>query len=390
MELRHPESDSDWDQTFEVLRRAFNLTVERERWQPNQPAEMLWQLYDGAQLLATSRNNDWGQWFGGRRVRTAAIAGVAVAPQHRGRGYASELFRRTLLAWRDQGFAQSGLMPATTGLYRGVGYEVSAVWSDRTIATRALRDLPRASHVQVRVATVEDLPKMRECMQRVTRTRDGWLDMADQWWSWWSTTYDEGFGFAAVHGDDVLGYVWYRHVPDPAWGFGISTEGVVADDVDVYCALWQTLASSSSMVHSLKVRNLPPENPLLLMLPEQDLVPGLELRYMSRLLDVPSAVAARGYPAGLDVTVDVAVEDPIIDANAGRWRLQVRDGVGSAEPGGDGAIELDVGALSSIFTGWATPETMRLAGRLRGGGDDDVAALRAMFAGPTPSLQLFF
>jgi predicted acetyltransferase len=390
MELRHPSSTRDRDQTYEILRRAFNMDVEREKWDPANPNEMLWQLYEGDDLLATSKVHDWGQWLGGGCVPTAGISGVGVAPQHRGRGHASALFHRLLNALRDEGFASTGLMPASTALYRGVGYEVASVWSERRVPTRALRDLPRATHITVRYATADDIDAMRACHERIAPQRDGWMRMSDQWWGSFRSMFDDGYGYAAVDGDEVLGYVWYRHEKDPLWGFGISLEAVIADDVDVYCALWQTIASSSTMVHHVRARNLPPENPLLLLMPEQDMDPGLELRYMARLLDVPAAMSARGFPLGLDAQVDIVVDDPIVVANAGRWRLSVHDGKGSAEPGGDGTATLDIGALSSLFTGWATPHTLRLAGRLRGGTDDDLASLKAMFAGPTPSLQLFF
>lgn len=391
MELRHPASGGDRDQTFEILGRAFDTKPdERPRWDALNPDDVLWGLYDGGDLVATAKVHDWGQWLGGRVVPLAAIAGVAVAPQHRGRGHASALFRRLLPGLRGRGFAMTGLMPATTALYRGVGYEVAAVWSERSVATRALRDLPRATHVTVRAATVDDIDAMKSCARRMAPEREGWLDMSDQWWAAFTTVFDDGYAYVAIDGTDVLGYVWYRHERDPAWGFGISTEGVFADDFDVYCALWQTLASSSSMVRKLRVRNLPPENPLLLLLPEQDLEPGLELRYMARLLDVERAIAARGFAPGLDVTVDVTVDDPIIDENAGRWRLSVHGGAGRATRGGDGDVRLDIGALSSLFTGWAPPNTLRLAGRLSGGSPDDLAALKAMFGGTTPSTQFFF
>ena len=47
-----------------------------------------------------------------------------------------------------------------------------------------------------------------------------------------------------------------------------------------------------------------------------------------RLVDLPEAVAARGYEADCDVVVEVA--DRLAPWNAGRWRIRVKDGTGEA------------------------------------------------------------
>jgi len=54
------------------------------------------------------------------------------------------------------------------------------------------------------------------------------------------------------------------------------------------------------------------------------------------------------------------------------------------EPGGRGGPALAIGAFSSLYTGWASAEMLRRAGKLEGGNDAQRAALDAAFAGPTP------
>ena len=62
----------------------------------------------------------------------------------------------------------------------------------------------------------------------------------------------------------------------------------------------------------------------------------------------------------------------------------IEDGHGRLEPGGDGTVRLDVGALAALFTGWATTDALARIGLLDGGGTAERTALDRIFAGPAP------
>lgn len=388
MQLRQAASERDRDQTWEIVRRAFNSPRDRRaRWEDGSPDELLWGLYSDADLLATAKVMDWTQAFGGRLVPMAAISGVGVAPEQRGRGYATRLFRQLLPSIRERGLPLSGLMPASTGLYRKVGYEVAASYTQRTLPTRALHGLPRVVHVPVRAGTVDDLPAIASLERRVGASITGWLDPSDDWWAWWGRQgFEDAFCYVATDDDVIIGEVTYRHGEDPKWGFSIEVLGLVADSVDVLCALWHAVGSSSTMARSMKI-TAPMDRELLLLLPEQELETALELQYMLRVCDLPAAVEARGYPAGLRATADVEVRDPVIAENDGRWRLVVEDGQGHAERGGTGAVTMSINAFASLYSGWSSPALLRTTGLLSG---DDAGGLAAMFAGSPPVANQFF
>jgi predicted acetyltransferase len=388
VELRQAETESDRDQTWEIVRRAFNSPRDRrERWNDGSPNHLLWGLYDGDRLLATAKVLDFTQWIGGRAVPMAGISGVGVGPDQRGRGRATELFRLLLPALRERGYPVSGLMPASTSLYRKAGYEVAAMWSQLSMPTRALHSLPRALDVAVRAATVDDIPAIAAHERRYGSTFNGWVDPSDEWWAWFGRQgYDDGFGYVAVDGDEIIGDVWYRQSDDPKWGYGIEVLGMAAETRDVLCALWHAVGSSSTMAHRVTV-TAPMDASLLLLLPEQELETVKELRYMLRVCDVAAAIEARGYPSGLTASVEIDVRDPIIAANDGRWVLAVQDGKGHAERGGDGRVQVGVNAFASLYSGWATPDLLRATGLLAG---DDLGMLAAMFGGSTPVANQFF
>ena len=66
--------------------------------------------------------------------------------------------------------------------------------------------------------------------------------------------------------------------------------------------------------------------------------------------------------------------------------LSLSKGEGRLERGGEGGVSLGIGALSSLYSGWASTATLAKTGLLRGGSDEQRARLDAAFAGPTPWL----
>jgi hypothetical protein len=82
-----------------------------------------------------------------------------------------------------------------------------------------------------------------------------------------------------------------------------------------------------------------------------------------RLVDLPAALAARGYEADCDVIVEVTDEQAAW--NAGRWRVRVKDGTGEATRTDDDAeVALPVSALGAAYLGGANLAEMHRAGTI--------------------------
>jgi hypothetical protein len=82
-----------------------------------------------------------------------------------------------------------------------------------------------------------------------------------------------------------------------------------------------------------------------------------------RLVDLPQAVAARGYEVDGDIVVEVA--DASAPWNAGRWRLRVKDGTGEATRTDDPAeVSLPVAALGAAYLGGTNLAEMQRAGTI--------------------------
>ena len=396
--LRAPESDDEWRQCYRIAAQGFDgpRTTEAEDEQlPKFHRDRCIAAFVGDDVAAWSQVRPFGQFFGGRCVPMGGFSPVVTAAEHRGHGYGSMVTAAQYPAMRERGEVISGLYPAQTQLYRGNGFEVAGVYAYRTFPTRSLHHLRPSGSVTVRKGTVDDLPAIKDCYRRYAATQDGWLDRPDVWWDNILPAKDVGTEqfLYVVDGPDgeLRGYVRYRHgkVTPPAHGYTMQVSELCTEDAEVALAFWRLIGTSSTQSEHVRAAG-PPEHPLLLLLPDQDMKTTDEIRWMLRVVDAPGAIAARGFPTAVRATVDLDLADRQCDWNGGRWRLTVEGGTGVLEKGGGGDVRLTINAFSALYSGYASATTLRQTGLLTGGDPTSWSALTAVFAGPTPSIADFY
>ncbi len=139
-------TESDLEEAFRLDRETFNLPEERrERWMRSSQPERKHGAFANGRLVGATHALSFGQYFGGRSVPMGGVGDVAVAPEQRGKELARRMMTEALMAMRDRGEVISALFPATTSLYRRVGYELAgaAVWHQ--ISPRAIDHLRGSS-----------------------------------------------------------------------------------------------------------------------------------------------------------------------------------------------------------------------------------------------------
>ena len=379
----------DLEQVWQLDSEAFHVAADRRdrflRWAA---PERFVGAFEGDRLVAQCAALPFGQFFGGRAVPMGGLSSVSVVPDRRGRGLARAVIAAALEDMRERGEVISSLFPATTRLSRGLGWELAGTIALRTVEPRALQALPEPSGIRVRPGGADDLPALRACYAECAAGVPGLLDRPAPWWGRLGESWRDRTIFAAEDAaGEVRGYLVYRQLDGEytqlGGSFRLSVDELMARDRDASLALWRLLGSWAAQAELVHYRG-PAEDPLLLLLPEQDVRVLTELRWMTRIVDAEGAVAARGYPPGLDLEAELELSDPLLPANGGRFVLSVRKGRGRLEPGGRGRLRLDAGAFASLYTGWAAPERLAGAGRLEGGTGSERAALAAAFAGPVP------
>ncbi len=381
--------ESDLEQAWALDQDAFHVPAERKPHFLQFATPSRWiGAFDAGRLVAATGAHAFGQFFGRRSVPMAGVHSMSVVPDRRGQGLAREVMLPLLRAMRERGEVISSLFPAATRLYRGLGWEIAGSYLWRGIAPRSLQRLERPASVRLRPGSAADLERLRPCYARFAAAQNGQVDRSELWWRRQVALWEERSIFIAEgEAGEVEGFLVYRQL-DGEWSalggpFRISVYELPALTRDASLALWSLLGSWASQTSQIVYRG-PAEDPLLLLLPEQEISVLAEIRWMTRVVDARGAVAARGFASGLDLEVPVSLHDPVLPENQGNFVLRVQGGRGELAPGGRGGPELAIGAFSSLYTGWASAEMLRRAGKLEGGSDAERAALDAAFAGPTP------
>ncbi|MGN6753427.1 MAG: GNAT family N-acetyltransferase [Intrasporangium sp.] len=354
-------------------------------------------------VLASGRARPFEQVWGGRHQPMGGVAGVYVDPVARGRGVASLLMRGLLARMAELGDAISCLFPTAPGLYRGVGYEFGGPLPRFTYAAQDLRGLRSLSGgLRPRPAGPDDAELLHALMrteQERGRVSGPRLPGPESW----RVQLADDETIANVHdgrGSGPRGFVTYSLADET-----LKVDDLVADNGEAAAALWSVVGSGSSAAPTVQA-HLDPRDPVALIAGAEAKHDVEQHLWMLRIIDLPRAVAARGFSPALATTVHLAVDDPDLPANSGTWRLEVSGGSARATPverplpaegplSVEGPVAVDrpparLGprGLAALWCGWPMPR-LRQAGLVTGGNPEDDCALDAVFSG-APYMTEYF
>ena len=351
--------------------------------------------FDGARLIGTARYLDMRQWWHGRSLPMAGVAGVKVAPEARGRGVGKALMAELTGLIAGRGYPVSVLYPATTPLYRSLGWELAGGLYHATVPARSLGVLvpPDVGTLPppgaLRRAGADDAAEVIEIVgaahEAARHCGPNTRDLGDV-----RRQLSDPHLFSYLSGDGFLAYRWQDG------NRGLLVECAVASSAQTTREIWSVVASHASIADRVRAR-LAPDDPVAWLTREADLDLAERTPWMLRVVDAPAAIAARGFPAAAVATAVLELDDPQLPANSGRWTLEVSGGKGTLSPSRTddngpvppaAAVSLGARGFAALFAGVPLP-TLRRAGLAAGGdrGTDD--ALDCAFAGPAFLLDYF-
>lgn len=329
-----------------------------------------------------------GQYFGGVSVPMEGVAGVGVAPEHRANGAATRMMQALVRDMRARGVALSTLYPATVPLYQRAGYErAGGRW--RT-AVRP-QELPTRHDPALRVVT---LPSVGEgetlaLYEAHCRLRNGPLDRGPYLWSRIQSPVRMVVRRMGVEGPDGLeGYVVVSHAAKDGHDTEVHVVDAVAGTPRAAEAILATLGAYRSLAQEVRWHG-GPHDTLTQRLRDRRHAVTLTDFWMLRLVDIPRALALRGYNPFVKAAVTFVVRDEVVPENEGAWRVAVEGGRVEVTKSDEGGVALDVRALATLYTGFRTAEALAADG-LAAGDVRDLAAATALFAGATPALAEHF
>ncbi|MCZ7374333.1 GNAT family N-acetyltransferase [Micromonospora sp. WMMC250] len=366
MHVRELTAD-DLDAAWELGRFAFGNTSERAAsTRVVVPGLTRYGAFDDAgRLVGKAVDLHHGQWWSGRAVPAADVAGVAVAPEARGRGVARAMLTALLRGARERGAAVSALYPTVAAPYRACGWETAGVLRTVDLATAVLPRHRPDPRFAVRAGTVADLPAVAALYERVTRHRNGLLtrqgelfDAADP------ALPGDGLTLVEVGGELVAYATWQR-----GRGYGadsvLTVDEALAVTAEAARELVGVLASWASVAPTLRLCPLDGDA-VSTCLPLESAREHERDLWMHRPVDVARAVGARGWPAHVRGFVDFSLTDPLAEWNTGTWRLAVADGAAELiRVDGEADLRLDVRGFALLYTGAASARSVAQSGLLR-------------------------
>jgi predicted N-acetyltransferase YhbS len=411
--------DLDWDQYLDLTARSFGPSDGarvRANIEPIVADGRCLGAFDGDRLVGSALFLDLRQWWYGRAVPMAGVAGVQIAPEDRGRGIGREVMTALTGLMAERGYPLAVLYPATMTIYRSLGWEIAGHRQEARLPARSLFALARPD-VAADVPPPEgsaglgrpgpgDAARVLDVIGRAhALARDcGPMTYDEATVRRWLTRPGRYAGpdrYAYLAPDGFLAYRWQRGHDE------IFVDQVTAASAETTRALWRVVASSSPVVDTVYAQ-LGPADPFWWLLREQDAGIADRESWMLRLLDAPAAVAARGFPA-TDLDVPLRITDDLRPANSGLWQLTVRGGTGrlslyrtdaGTSPGSPASLPgqaprpaqaplaLGPRGLAALYAG--TPvATLRRAGLASAGSPAADAALDGAFAATPYMLDSF-
>ncbi|MEU4800856.1 GNAT family N-acetyltransferase [Actinosynnema sp. NPDC023587] len=376
--LIREQTDHDADDVRGLRKVAFGSTSEDNPLRPGRRG--LVAELDG-RPAGTLAINEFHQYYGGAPVPLGGIGGVAVDPYARGRGVATGLLDRALTDLREHGQPLSALYATVPALYRSRGWERAGVfeWLDLTVDRVA-----PGPKLATRPVGEDDLAGLHACYNDVASTVNGLLDRSPPAIDVADVRRLDITSVVPGHDGEVRGYLTAERDRE-----GLRVFDLIGRDAETQLGLLGGLASWGGLLDRLSLRVVDPA--VTGLLTNQGIRHTVNTsEWLLRVVDLPAAVAARGWPAARwlrSAAVDLDVVDEHAPWHAGRQRLVVEDGAVRVEPGGSGAVRLHARALGPWFSGMQDSHALRRAGLLTG----DAALLDQLVGAPgVPRLADFF
>ncbi len=380
-----------------IMTQAFGLKAEDTlRWTPQHAVRTLVREKSIAAGLIIFNG---GQWFGGRRLVSGLVAGVAVAPEHRGSGAGRRLMRGMLEELHSQRVPLSALYASTSAFYRKLGYALAGDYSRWDIPSSVLPTAAGNTLTPVKMDLSDS--RTQDTVNRLytgyAQRHDGMLDRPAVFWQRKLTPHDSKRHLYIVCTDPAdphttaQGYVLLIHERSD---HRLEVADTAASNAAAADAILNLLAAHRSVTD--RVRFAGPENsPPLMRIPDHARITRCDSeRWLLRIVHPAAALEQRGYPS-ISIRLRIQITDSTLPQNSGEYLLQLDDGKATVVAPDNSARPADLAKDIPVIT--ATAEGLAAlfcsshpgqlaAADLLGGNEAGLKAARLVFHGDTPCI----
>lgn len=331
----------------------------------NRPA---WTLcaFDGPTMAASFCTIPFTMRALGKAMPLGGVSAIGTAPEYRRRGLLRELMTRALDEMRERGQPVAALWASQAAIYQRYQYAMTTVRRHYTIDTVDIRfnEDPGPATTVAREHLEDAFDDVKAVYRQFVDRRIGYLHRSGALWQ--SNVFGDNDGpvHLAVARDSSatpLGYVAYtlrQGNTHPSRGQVIVIRDLVWLTVDTWRDLWRFIAAHD-LVGKVEWRTAPLDDPTPEFLQEPRLLNTRDNEgFWFRIVDVPGALAGRGYVENGEVNIGI-MDDPLTPWNNGTWHLCVTDGDAEVNLSKEPAdMTMSVKTLASLFTGFRRAHTL--------------------------------
>jgi predicted acetyltransferase len=326
------------------------------------PHERVLAGLDGERIVAGAGSFAFDLTIPGGQVKAAGITVTGVFPTHRRRGYLRALQRSLIDDARSRGEPVAVLWATEDTLYGQFGYGMASMSAEIDVPrNRTTPFAPNSVRGETRLVPLgEAEPLLAPIYERVACTTPGMFARSSEWWQdrvlndmEWKR---RGGGFLQCVvleiGGKPAAYALYRM--NAAFERGVQTGNIfvieaMGDSAEATNAIWRFVFEIDWLAR-VKAIYLPLDHPMLLSLADPRRLNFLVREGLwVRLIDVGTALSARGYATDDAIVAEVA--DEFCPSNAGRWRIS-RGGAKRTPDQAD--LACDVASLGCVYLGGFT------------------------------------
>ena len=308
---------------------------------------------------------------GARQVPAAGLTMVGVLPTHRRKGTLTKMMGALLGDAKQRSEPLSILWASEGSIYGRFGFGMSTRQMLIYAQADRMRFIEEPGPYSARMVTLEEAAEVFPLIyDKVQAKTPGMYARDETWWiehrlkdiepggggpPWYVVIELDGrpeaYAMYRIHGD------WDTVPTGKAKVAEALATGPAAEK-----ALWKFIFGID-LVRDIECNFLPIDHPLQLMVTEQR---RLRARFVdavwTRIIDVPGALAGRGYLVDDEVLLEV--EDPFLPENEGTWRLETKGGEGQASRSEDTPdVKVSASDLGSLYLGGFSFSELLRAGR---------------------------
>lgn len=343
-------------------------------------------LFDGAEMVATCGHVPFTVRVRGEWLPMGGLTGVATPPEHRHRGYVTDLVEASLREYRDREWPLAALLPFDESFYARYGWATGCRYHEATAETEALEP------VAVECDGDGTFERVRpDEIDRLRPVYEDWLDgiglatrRSDDWWRdrVFHIHESELFCYAWARDGAVRGYLLYE--VDTGDGGTLRVDEMAYADHDALANLLRFCYHHDAQVDTVELVGRALDS-LVDLVPDRDaLEVTVNAGQMVRVVDVVSALEAISYPRveAADVVLDVT--DDHAPWNDRQFAVSVDDGDVTVEAGdetGTADASLPIDTLSQLLVGYRSVESARASADVDVASEAAADSLVRMFPG---------